>query len=96
LNKENFMKKIISSSLTVVLIFAFNACGTSDSKNAESLIPIEACIVPPVISSYQVLNSGDIIVDESNTSVVTTYHESSNIKRICLESGKASILRVEN
>jgi len=88
------MKKIISLIVPLVLIFAFNACGSSDKGNSEA-IPIEACIVPPVISSYQILYSGDIIVDESNTSIITTYHDSDNLKRICLNSGQASILRAK-
>ena len=90
------MKKILLSILPIVLLLALNACGNSDDKDSESLIPIESCIVPPVISSYQVLNSGNSIIDETNTSIITTYHDSENIKRICLNSGQAYILRDNN
>jgi hypothetical protein len=89
------MKNIISAIVPLLLILALNACGNSDGENNESMIPIESCIEPAVISSYQVLNSGDIIVDETNTSIITTYHDSDNLKRVCLNSGQAYILRGE-
>jgi len=97
------MKQIILSSLTFFTILILSACGGSSSTDttatvttANSIsIPIEACVSPSVISSYQTLKSGDVIIDDAGSSSIKTYHDLNNNKYVCLASGTAHIARPE-
>jgi hypothetical protein len=53
------------------------------------------CTIPPNISEYLELQSGDKIVKEGQESRVKVYHDENNLKYICLESGQAFVQRSE-
>lgn len=93
------LNKIISTTILAVLPLGFIACGGggggSDAsfKNSETLIPIDVnCTNPATIATYIPLQSGDVIVEDSNATV-KTYHDINGTKKICLVSGTAHIVR---
>lgn len=87
--------------LITIFIFAasliLSGCGGGDSAVPAQKIEITAaCVSNPAqsdIESYITLQSGDIIqkVDENTT--VGIYHDVDNVKKVCLVSGEADIIR---
>lgn len=81
------------ASLTALLL---TACG-GDNANSETIIPISiACITTPSandIANYITLNSGDVIVKESDDAEVSIYHDSDGVKKVCLVTPSARIVR---
>lgn len=100
------MKTIdISSKIKIMIVtllstIAFTACGGGDNasfSNSETLIDITIpCETTPDsndISSYITLNSGDVIVKDTNDTKISIYHDVNGTKKVCLTSGSAHIIR---
>lgn len=98
------MKKIISIILPITIAIVFTACGggggdSSFSNNSNrNTIPINiACLVGNIsindFASYLTLNSGDEVLKNDDSTVVTIYHNISGEKKVCLNSGSAYIVR---
>ena len=86
------MKNIL---LLTLIALGFTACN-SDSDTKESIPLTAKCTT----SDYQVLQSGDIISkpetlhDESSVEpVVKIIHTEDGLKKVCIQSGTAVILR---
>lgn len=100
------MKKIISIILPITIAIVFTACGggggdssfSNNSNGTSNNIPINIpCLVGNIsindFSSYLTLNSGDEILKNDDSTVVTIYHNVSGEKKVCLNSGSAYIVR---
>lgn len=92
------MKKIYSIVLLIAVALGFTACGGgggSSFKNAIIDINV-ACVASPSsndFDTYITLYSGDEIVNDEAGTLVTTYHNINGEKKVCLNSGKAHIVR---
>lgn len=92
-------KRLTVASLTLLGAVLFTACGNDDAffKNSETSIPISiACITTPTandIANYITLNSGDVIVKESADAEISIYHDSDGVKKVCLVTPSARIIR---
>lgn len=51
------------------------------------------CTSPDTITNYISLKSGDQIIQDETDSNVTILHDQEDVKKVCLESGKAHIKR---
>lgn len=51
------------------------------------------CTTPATLSDYIELKSGDTIVKDEESSIIKLYHDENNLKRVCLQSGKAHVER---
>ena len=96
------MKNIINKTLLpIFVITSFTACGggggSASFENSEEIIPVSInCVVSPSsndISNYITLNSGDVIVKDSDNAEVSIYHDSTGTKKICLVTPSAHIIR---
>ena len=92
----------ISTALFALLSFGLIGCGSSDSTDAPAAVVeptggVEAitamCGIPDDILAYQVLNSGDTIVDETGQAELSLFQVSDGSKKVCISSGTASIIR---
>ena len=96
--------KILLLTLSLISIVGFTACGDGDSsflkEDSETIIPISiACVTTPTgddISSYITLNSGDVIVKDNNGTEVSIYHDVDGVKKVCLLTPSAHIVRGVN
>ncbi|CAA6807473.1 MAG: Unknown protein [uncultured Sulfurovum sp.] len=76
-----------------------NACGNGEvqvknTSEAIEKISIEIpCTTPTTLSNYVELKSGDTIVKDEVSSSIKLYHDENNLKRVCLQSGKAHVER---
>lgn len=92
------MKKISSIILLSTIILAFTSCGGSGSASFKSAVEDISipCVANPSSNDfdrYITLNSGDKIVNDTPDAKVTTYHNANGEKKVCLNSGKAHIVR---
>lgn len=102
------MKKIISIILPITIAIVFTACGggggdssfsnNSNNTSTSNNIPINIpCLVGNIsindFASYLTLNSGDQVLKNDDSTVVTIYHNISGEKKVCLNSGSAYIVR---
>ena len=73
-----------------------SATGSGDTTlgSGEIIIPIDVnCTTPATIATYIPLQSGDTIIKEDDNTSVNIYHDLDGTKKVCLDSGKAHILR---
>lgn len=93
------MKKIYSIILLIAVSLNFTACGGGggDASFKNAVIDINiSCVLAPTsndFNSYLTLYSGDEIVNDEPNTLVTTYHNINGEKKVCLNSGKAHIVR---
>lgn len=92
------MKKHILSTISIIsTAFIFNACGGSDEasfKESNTIVPINiTCTTPATIDTYIELQSNDTIVKNQENTKVEIYHDVNGLKKVCLVSGSASIVR---
>lgn len=94
------MKKIYSIILLIAVSLNFTACGGGgggDSSFKNAIIDINiSCVLAPTsndFDTYISLNSGDEIINDEPNTLVTTYHNINGEKKVCLNSGKAHIVR---
>ena len=95
-----------TTTFITLITIGFSACSdnasftnmtTSDVADslAQQRIPIDVnCSTSPaVIDDYITLESGDIITKEEASTSITTYHDIDGVKKVCLNSGTATIVR---
>ena len=94
------MKKNILKLITLPIIaIGFIGCGDGDANFSEPetiidiSIPCETTPTATDISNYISLNSGDVIIKDTQSTNVSIYHDTTGSKTICLVSGSAHILR---
>ena len=93
--------KIVNNIIITVVTISFTACGGSGGNSAEGFdgnsfeqINIEkACTTPDTVADYISLKSADQIVKDEEGTNVSILHDENSVKKICLNSGKAHILR---
>lgn len=90
------MKKILSILTAMIIALTFTSCG-DESSFKKGIVDITiACVQSPSSNdfvSYVTLESGDLIVNDEVGTNVTTYHNVNGEKKVCLNSGKAHIIR---
>jgi len=88
-----------------VLGVSLSGCGNSSIDGFQALDNREesvekiginiTCTSPATLSDYIELKSADKLVkDESDRTIIRLYHDENNVKRVCLQSGKAHIERL--
>jgi len=96
------MKKSYLLVLLLGIGFGITGCGNSNIDGFEesnSSIEVEkielgiACTTPATFNDYIKLQSADKIVKDEENSIIRLYHDQNNLKRVCLQSGKAHIER---
>lgn len=91
------MKKCYSIFLFILIVLNFNACDLIDHELIPDNIKIDVKCVPSAsasdIESYITLESGDIIKEEESGTKVSIYHTANGVRKVCLDSGKAHIVR---
>lgn len=92
------MKKFQLTVVSVLVAIVFSACDRgSSNSDAELRVQIDVNCTTPVtqtlIDSYVTMFSGDVLVQEDNTTSVVVYHDLNDTKKVCLESGSAYLIR---
>ena len=86
-----------SMAITAVTASIFLGCsggGDASFSTGQTIDPIDVnCSTTAAVATYKTLQSGDAIVKDENATVVKIYHDANGTKKVCLESGKAHILR---
>jgi len=98
-NKYRTQIKIALGAIFASMLFT--ACGgggdSASFENSETIIPISiACVTDPDamdISNYITLNSGDVIIKDNDGAEVSIYHDVDGLKKVCLVTPSAHILR---
>jgi|GEM_PF-1087317 len=80
--------------IAFIFIFAmFNNCG-GGSCDTTQVVAIDApCNDNNDFSNYIPIQSGDIVAQEEENTIINIIHNEDNEKSICVESGKANIFR---
>lgn len=95
---KNYIKYISIVSLTALFL---SACGGEDGSfkgegsTTISLVGI-TCVTTPTatdIDGYETLESGDTIIKDDDNTSISIYHDVDGLKKVCLVSGSAHILR---
>lgn len=94
--KQYFKLTAIAVSIALFL----SACGGEDASFKEesttiSLVGID-CVTTPTatdIDGYETLESGDTIIKDDDNTTISIYHDVDGVKKVCLVSGSAHILR---
>lgn len=85
-------------SISVITLF-FSACGGGGGSfsNAQEKVDINVtCVDNPSaanIDSYITIQSGDTLIKEEDNTSVSIYHDLNDIKKVCLVSGSAYLLK---
>ena len=88
--------KILTITLGFLFILGCSEGGDASFKNGAIIVPITVnCIGASVadIATYTPLQSGDTLVKDDDNTSVKIYHDVNGIKKVCLVSGSAHILR---
>lgn len=93
--------KIVNSLIITFVAISFIACGGSNNNNAEGfdgnsyekINVSKSCTTPDTIEEYISLKSGDQIFKDDEGTKVSILHDENSVKKICLNSGKAHIVR---
>lgn len=83
-------------SISLIALF-FSACGDdAHFKNETIQIDVIRCDTANAVipDDYISMYTGDVLVSETDDTVVTTYHDINEIKKICVDSGSAYLERV--
>ena len=88
------LKNIFYTLPIVITALVFNACGGGGSdaqfSNAENKIQIIDC---NATNGYTTMISNDTLIQSETPTVITTYHDTNGTKKVCVNIGKAYILR---
>lgn len=87
-----------------IMALSFSACsnwpygeGSGDTNTTTITIAIDvACIANPTLSdidTYITTLSGDSIVKDDENTTISIFQDTNNVKKVCLESGVAHLLR---
>ena len=88
------MKKIYLIPNLIFLALLFNSCGgggdaSFDTGNTKIAIVTCNNITP----TYTDIQEGDLLVKESDSTIVTIVHNTNSSKKICITTGSAHLLR---
>ncbi len=97
-------KTFINIAVLSLMSFAIIGCGSSSSNDTVEPtavtedVAVTACTVPDNTSSYQIVKSGDIIskveqAEDTNNPELAIFQSSNGEKRVCTQSGSATIIR---
>jgi len=88
---------VLVLSLTMLLFSACGGGGGSDAhfKNGDNTITIIDCnaTVATIPDDYTTMLSGDVLVNETANTSVTTYHDINGTKKVCTVSRVAHLIR---
>ena len=95
------MKKSYLLTILLGMGLGLSGCGSSSVKGfqeSDDSVTVEKITISiecttPVMSDYIELKSGDKIVKDEEDSTIKLYHDENNLKRVCIETGKAHIER---
>lgn len=92
------IKRIIHLGLVTITAITLTACGGGGGSSFKNeIIDINiSCVASPSSNDFDMyitLYSGDQIVNDEAGTLVTTYHNINGEKKVCLNSGKAHIVR---
>jgi len=88
------MKKIITLTLITLSSMALSSCGGGSCPTTTQVLALDAiCNDANDMSNYTPIQSGDIITQEMEDTVINVLHNQDNQKVACLKSGQASIIR---
>jgi len=88
------MKTTTQLTLLILALITFNSCGGGSCPATTQVLAINAhCNINNDMSQYTPLQSGDIITKEEDNTLISIFHDQDNNKVVCIESGKASIIR---
>lgn len=90
--------KVTHLLIATLIAISFTACGSStvedSTGDSSENIDIDVnCTSPDTVSDYITLNSADQIVKDEEDSNITILHDQEGVKKVCLQSGKAHIVR---
>ncbi|MEA3354288.1 MAG: hypothetical protein U9Q33_10785 [Campylobacterota bacterium] len=87
----------------IMIIFTtalfFSACGGSGDdasfRDAGEKIEVIDCDanVSTIPDGYTSMYSGELLINETTDTVITTYHDIDGIKKVCTVSGSAYLIR---
>ena len=89
-----YSKRYVFISITASILF-FTACGGGGGgstteivlDNSSNTITVTSC------ENYIIINDGDSLVKDTTDTVVKIIHDSNNVKKVCVVSGSAHIVR---
>jgi len=93
--------KLLTTIIITTTTLFFSGCGGggggSDAhfKNADTKITIIDCNanVATIPDDYTTMLSGDVLVNETANTTITTYHDINGTKKVCTVSGIAHLIR---
>ncbi len=93
------MKNIIFILNTVLLALLLSACGggggsaedNNQEPNIENRVNIVSCDTSS--STYTTIETGDLLVKDSDNTSVDIIHDSEDSKKVCIISGDAFLIR---
>jgi len=86
------MKKIYLILNSISLALLLSACGTGDMSE-DTNTGDNVKVVVTACNTYTIIQSGDTLVkDSDNTSIITVFN-SDGLKKVCVQTGSAHILR---
>ena len=92
------IKNILSMIVISIIAISFTACGDgSDASfsNSEEKIVIKDCNTTGAVipTDFTTMQSADTIIKKETTTTITTYHDISGNKKVCVDMGSAYLLR---
>ena len=84
---------VISSMILALLLSACGGGGSSDASfdSGDTKIAVIDCNTTTPV--YTDIETGDLLVKETNSTVVTLVHNIDGTKKVCVASGAAHLLR---
>jgi len=96
---KNMNIKLLSMITILTTALLFSACGgggdDASFRNGEEKITVIECnaTVANIPDDYTTMLSGDVLVNQTDDTVITTYHDINATKKVCTVSGKAYLIR---
>ena len=91
-------KNLIAIFVIITISIGFSACsddGNFSDTDSNDTVSITDCNETglTIPDDYTTMLSADTLVQDATNTVVTTYHNISGTKKVCIESGTAYIIR---
>lgn len=88
------MKSILKYLSICLVVLGFASCGGGGGggSSSDEGTEIVSCSVSENIEDYTSLQSDDVIVKDSDDTVISIFHDSDENKKVCVVSGSAYIL----
>ena len=84
------MKKVYTTIIAFIMLF-ITACSDGKGKfdTGTSKIDIADCNT----SSYTTMQDNDLLVEDSDSTLLQIIHDSNGTKKVCIQTGSAHIIR---